>query len=101
MWRKNPIFALSFYLAILLPLMAPQVAFRAFVVQPYFNGALPSWYVAGVLSMALLYGLYYRVHNRERLWFHGVFFALFYTVVLVWQLPYASTTIRDSKWGTR
>lgn len=101
MWRRHPIMSLSFYLGIALPLLAPQVAFRAFVIQPHFTGSPPYWYMAGVVTMALLYGLYYRVHNRERLWFYGVFFALFYTGVLVWQLPYALATIRDSKWGTR
>ena len=32
---------------------------------------------------------------------YGVVFALFYAFVLVWQLPYAILTIRNSKWGTR
>jgi hyaluronan synthase len=101
MWRKHPIMSISFYLGVLLPFMAPQVWFRAFVVQPHFAGALPYWYLGGVLAMAFMYGLYYRLHHRERLWLHGVFFALFYTSVLVWQLPYAFATIRDSRWGTR
>jgi hyaluronan synthase len=101
MWRKSPIMALSFYIGLALPIMAPQVVFRAFIVQPHFNDALPVWYLGGVLAMAFMYGLYYRLHRRERLWYHGIFFALFYTGVLVWQLPYALATIRDSKWGTR
>jgi len=30
-----------------------------------------------------------------------IFFTLFYTIILVLQMPYAMATIRDSKWGTR
>ncbi len=100
-WRKHPVMAVSFYIGLLLPLVSPQIAFRALVVRPFFTAALPEWYLCGVLAMAVLYGLYYRLHKRESLWYHGIFFALFYTSVLIWQLPYALATIRDSKWGTR
>ncbi len=100
-WRKHPIMALSFYIGLALPLVSPQIAFRAFVIQPHFINAMPVWYLCGVLAMAALYGLYYRLHRREGLWYHGIFFALFYASVLIWQLPYALATIRDSKWGTR
>lgn len=101
MWRKHPVMSVSFYLSILLPLLAPQVVLRALVVQPLYLRTWPYWYLGGVLAMALLYGLYYRLHRREGLWVHGVFFALFYTGVLVWQLPWAIATLRDSRWGTR
>lgn len=101
MWRKHPVMALSFYLSIALPLLAPQVVIRALVVQPLILGTWPYWYLGGVLAMAFLYGLYYRAHRSENLWVYGVFFALFYTGVLVWQLPWAIATLRDSRWGTR
>ena len=51
--------------------------------------------------MALFYGLYYRLHHAEKNWYHGIFFTVFYTVILIWRLPYALATIRDSRWGTR
>ncbi|HZR15329.1 MAG TPA: glycosyltransferase family 2 protein [Acidimicrobiia bacterium] len=101
MWRKHPIVSSSFYLGIFLPLIAPQIVLKSLVFDPYVQGTLPYWYVGGILAMALLYGLYYRVYRRERLWYHGVLFALFYTAVLVWQFPLALATMRDSKWGTR
>ena len=101
MWRKHPIMAVSYYASIALPLAAPQVVFRALVVRPHFTAALPAWYLGGVLAMALFYGLYYRLHHAEKNWYHGIFFTVFYTVILIWQLPYALATIRDSRWGTR
>ena len=101
MWRKHPIMVALFYLGFILPLLAPQVVFRAMVVQPYFINELPVWYFGGVAAMAVMYGIYYRAHQSEKRWYQGIFFTLFYTVILVWQLPYAMATIRDSKWGTR
>lgn len=101
MIRKSPVMVVMFALAIVLPLLAPQVVLRAFVVQPHFISALPFWYFGGVAIMAVIYGLYYRLHQPEKGWYYGILFTMFYTVVLVVQLPYAMLTIRDSKWGTR
>jgi hyaluronan synthase len=99
--HKHPVMILMFYLSIVLPLLAPQVVLRAMVVQPHFINELPFWYFGGVATMAVMYGLYYRLHRPAKHWYHGIFFTMFYTVVLVLQLPYAMATIRDSKWGTR
>jgi hyaluronan synthase len=99
--RKNPVMVVMFGLSIILPLLAPQVVLRAFVVQPHFVSQLPYWYFGGVAAMALIYGLYYRLHNRDKHWYQGIPFTMFYTVVLVLQLPLAMATIRDSSWGTR
>lgn len=99
--RKNPVMVAMFGLSVILPLLAPQVVLRAFVVQPHFISQLPYWYFGGVAAMALIYGLYYRLHNRDKHWYQGIPFTMFYTVVLVLQLPLAMATIRDSSWGTR
>jgi hyaluronan synthase len=99
--HKNPVMIVMFYLSIVLPLIAPQVVLRAMVVQPHFVSELPFWYFGGVAAVALIYGLYYRLHKPVTSWYQGIFFTLFYTIVLVLQMPYAMVTIRDSKWGTR
>ncbi|HEY8449942.1 MAG TPA: glycosyltransferase family 2 protein [Bacillota bacterium] len=101
MWRKPPVMALSFYIGALLPLLAPLIVLRAVVVRPLLAGVPPYWYLGGVLVMAFLYGLYYRIHKRESLWVYGTLFALFYTAVLVWQMPYAILTMQNNSWGTR
>jgi hyaluronan synthase len=99
--HKNPIMATMFILSIVLPLLAPQVVLRAMAVQPHFISQLPYWYFGGVAAIALIYGMYYRMHKPVKRWYHGIFFTLFYTIILVLQMPYAMATIRDSKWGTR
>ncbi|AFM18860.1 glycosyl transferase [Mycolicibacterium chubuense NBB4] len=99
--RKHPLMVVMFSLSIALPLLAPQVVLRAMVVQPHFISQLPYWYFGGVAMMACIYAIYYRLHGPAKGWYQGIFFTMFYTIILVLQLPYAMATVRDSKWGTR
>ncbi len=99
--HKHPVMVMMFGLSIILPLLAPQVVLRAMVVQPHFIASLPYWYFGGVACIALIYGMFYRMNRPVHRWWQGIFFTLFYTIVLVLQMPYAMATIRDSKWGTR
>ncbi|RZT16240.1 hyaluronan synthase [Mycobacterium sp. BK558] len=99
--HKNPIMTTMFSLSIILPLLAPQVVLRAILVQPHFIEELPFWYFGGVAAIALIYGMFYRMNKPAKHWYQGIFFTLFYTIILVLQMPYAMATIRDSKWGTR
>jgi hyaluronan synthase len=99
--HKNPIMVVMFSLSVILPLLAPQVVLRAMLVQPRFIDELPFWYFGGVAAIALIYGMFYRMNKPAKRWYQGIFFTLFYTIILVLQMPYAMATIRDSKWGTR
>lgn len=101
MWKKNPIMSLSFYLGVLLPILAPIIVIRALVWYPYITERAPYYYLLGLLLMAVIYGLYYYIYTRDKKWMYGVMFAAFYTMVLIWQLPWAILNLRDSRWGTR
>ncbi len=101
MWKRNPIISLIFYLGIILPLLAPIIVIRAMFWYPYLTGIPPYSYLIGLGLMSLAYGLYYYAHTNDKNWFYGVLFATFYTLVLVWQLPYAIINMRDASWGTR
>ncbi len=103
-WRKHPIAALSTYVGILLPLVAPIIAVRTVLWQPLFaDGGFPWVYALGVYAMAVAYGLYYAVrHPRyDHLWIFGVGFCFFYLAFLLWQTYYAIFTVRTTAWGTR
>ncbi|HKZ24736.1 MAG TPA: glycosyltransferase [Acidimicrobiia bacterium] len=101
MWKRHPMTVFSFYSSIVLTLMAPHVILRAVLLRPLAFLQLPFVYAAGVVSMALVYGLFYRINRDDRLWKYGMVFALLYTTVLVWQLPYALFTLTNTRWGTR
>lgn len=100
-WKKNPIMSISFYLGVILPLLAPFVVIRALIWYPYTTGKFPWFYLMGMVLMSLVYGLYYYIYTKDKRWVYGVVFAAFYTIVLIWQLPWAILNIRDPKWGTR
>ncbi len=101
-WKRHPIMAISHYLGLILPLVAPIVVVRAMIIYPLNNdGALPYYYLSGLLLMSFVYGFYYYIYARDDKWFYGVIFSFFYTILLIWQLPWAIINIRDPKWGTR
>jgi len=101
MWKKNPIMSISFYLGVILPLFAPVIIVRALIWYPYATGKTPWFYLLGLLLMAIVYGLYYFIYTKDKKWVYGVLFAVFYTIILIWQLPWAILNLRDPKWGTR
>ena len=103
-YRKHPVAALSAYVGIALPLIAPIVALRAVVFMPVVEGApAPIIYALGVYAMAVAYGLYYvlRRPTYSSIWVYGIVFCFFYLVFLLWQTYYAIITARTSAWGTR
>ena len=104
-WRKHPIAALSTYVSIVLPLLAPIVVARALAWRPIVEGTgTPFIYLLGIYVLALVYGLYYAIRTRrydDTLWVYGVIFVFFYLVFLVWQTYWALLTASRSTWGTR
>jgi hyaluronan synthase len=104
-WRKHPVAALSTYVSIVLPLLAPIVVARALAWRPLVEGTgTPFIYLLGIYVLALVYGLYYAVRTRrydDTLWIYGVIFVFFYLVFLVWQTYWAVLTASRSSWGTR
>ncbi len=103
-WRKHPIAAVSAYIGMVLPLIAPLIAVRATLFGPIVHGSgAPLVYLLGVYSMAIAYGLYYAAKRPryDSLWIFGVVFCFFYLFFLLWQTYWAILTARSASWGTR
>jgi hyaluronan synthase len=101
MYKKHPVQSISFYLGIILPFLAPVIIVRNFIFVPAFRHSTPLFYALGLVTMSVLYGAYYLIKKRDRLWIYGVAFAFINIFVTVWQLPYAVLTLRNTSWGTR
>ena len=101
MWRAEPFMALSFYVGLALPVLAPFVVIRALLVVPIVYGAFPYVYLAGILLLGMLVSSTYLLLRRSNLWIYGAVFCLFYLCVLLWQMPPAIFTFWKSEWGTR
>jgi hyaluronan synthase len=100
-WKKDPVAALFFYAYVCLAFAAPLVFIHAILWNPIVRSIPPWVYLSGLLLMLLLHGLYYRIKVGRRPWVTAVLGFWFYTVILMWQLPWAFFTIADTKWGTR
>ncbi|MCK5061423.1 glycosyltransferase [Candidatus Parcubacteria bacterium] len=100
-WKRHPIMSTSYLLGVALTLLAPVVVIRTMIWFPFNTGEFPYFYLIGLLLMATIYGMYYYAYKKNNNWIYGVIFSLFYTLILIWQLPYAIITIRDTRWGTR
>lgn len=101
MWKKNPIAAVSFYSYVFLAFVSPIVFFRAMVWYPFVHESLPVIYLSGLLLMLFLHGLFYRIQVGARAWVLAILSFWFNTVLLMWQLPWAVLTLRETRWGTR
>lgn len=101
MWRRNVITSVIFYLGFILTLLAPFLVFRALIWLPLVHGKYPFQYLFGLFVMSAIYALYYFFYTKDRQWIYEILFSTVYTILLIWQLPWAILTIRDTRWGTR
>lgn len=101
MWKRHTLAAASFYIYIFLAVISPIVFLRAVFWYPAVHQVWPVIYLIGLFLMLLLHGIYYRAKVGKRTWALSVVSFWFYTVILMWQLPWAAVNLRDSRWGTR
>ena len=100
-WKKNPFAAAFFYVYLFLAFAAPFIFLRAVLWNPVLHGILPIVYLFGLFLMLMLHGIYYRIHTGKPHWLFAVVGYWFFTVILMWQLPWALFTVADTRWGTR
>jgi len=101
MWKKHPVSAVSFYINLIIPIVGPFIVFKIIFFDFLIRGTSPLFFVNGVVSMSILFGLYYYLIRPNKYWVYVTVFTALYTFVLIWQMPYAIIKIRDTSWGTR
>ena len=101
MWKKQPFMALSFYLGVLVPLIAPIIVLYNLVYIPVFRHIFPAAFLVGLLMMSLMMCFAQLILKKSSLWFYGFLFCLYYEVVLLWQMIWAWVTFWVNDWGTR
>lgn len=102
MWKKHPVAALSFYINLILPTLGPIVVgwvlyMTIFPYNPLFLIA----FLFGVVTMGSLFGVFLSITQKEKYWSYMPLFSIFYTLVMIWQMPYAILTLKKTHWGTR
>ncbi len=101
--KKDPFVALTYFFPlILITLVTPFMAVRAFFYNPIFRGVTPLYYIIGVYLIACIMVIFYRFVSRENKYWPYIFiWSTINMVLLSFVLFYALATIQNRKWGTR
>ena len=101
MWKKQPFMAMSFYLGVLVPLIAPIIVLYNLVYVPLVLHVFPAAFLIGLLMMSLMMCFAQLILKKSSLWFYGFLFCVYYEAVLLWQMIWAWVTFWVNDWGTR
>jgi hyaluronan synthase len=101
MWKKEPFMALSFYMGVLVPLLAPVIVLYNMIYIPIAHRVFPVTFIIGICLMALLMSMAQLFLRKSSTWIFGLWFCLYYEAVLLWQMPIAWFTFWKTTWGTR
>lgn len=101
MWKKEPFMALSFYMGLLVPMVAPMVVLYNLIYVPLIHRVFPTAFLVGMMMMALMMSFAQLLLRKSSTWLYGIWFCLYYEFVLLWQMPVAWVTFWKSTWGTR
>ncbi len=101
--RRYPFVGLTYFFPlILLTLLTPFMAVRAFIYAPIMTGAFPWFYMVGVVLIASLVTVFYRlVEPENKYWPYLFIWSALNMIVLSFILFYALFTIQNRRWGTR
>lgn len=101
MWRRHPVMSISFYSNAFLTVFSFVIVVRVFFILPALESALPTFYLIGLAIVAFVYLAYCNKYGIYQGWMFPILWSVLYALVLVWQIPIAALTLRDSRWGTR
>lgn len=101
MWKKEPFMALSFYMGLLVPLLAPIIVLYNLLYIPLMHRVFPLTFLVGLALMALMMSMAQLFLRKSSTWIYGLWFCLYYEAVLLWQMPVAWFTFWKTTWGTR
>lgn len=101
MWKKEPFASVSFYMGVLVPIVAPLCVLYNLIYIPLIHRIFPFTFIFGMFLMAGLMSACQLLLRRSSTWLYGLWFCLYYELVLLWQMPVAWFTFWKSTWGTR
>lgn len=101
MWKKEPFMAIQFYMGLLVPIIAPFIVGYNLLYVPFTHRVFPTTFITGMFLMAALMSAAQLFLRRSTTWLYGIWFCLYYEMVLLWQMPIAWFTFWKSTWGTR
>ncbi|HSE56476.1 MAG TPA: glycosyltransferase [Candidatus Paceibacterota bacterium] len=102
-YRKYPFVGFTYFLPlIIVTLLTPFMAAKAFVYGPLVLGHSPIYYLLGVFLVAVLITIFYRyVAPQNKYWKYVFLWSAINTFLLSFILFYALARLKDRRWGTR
>ena len=88
MWRKEPFMSVMFYMGVLVPIIAPFIVCYNLIYIPIMHRVFPFTFIFGMFLMAGLMSACQLFLRRSTTWLYGIWFCLYYEMVLLWQMPY-------------
>lgn len=101
MWRKEPFAAVTFYMGLIVPIIAPIVVVYNLIYVPITQHVFPTAFLTGIFLMSMMMSMAQMFLRKSTTWIFGMLFCLYYECVLLWQMPIAWFTFWKSTWGTR
>jgi hyaluronan synthase len=102
-WKTHPFVAFTYFFPLIgITYLSPIMAGRAIFYLPLAKGIFPFYHVAGVLLLAAIFLVYYRlVAPENKYWIYYFPWAIFNLFFLSFVSIYALIRINDRRWGTR
>lgn len=102
-FKAHPFVSIFYYFPlVLISILTPVMAFRAFIYGPIVNGTIPILYASGVMLISVVLAVYYRSASRQnKYWPYLFLWSLFNMFVLSYLMFYAIIRLQDRKWSTR
>jgi len=88
-------------MGLLVPIIAPFIVCYNLIYIPLTHRVFPTTFIVGMILMALLMSACQAMLRRSTTWLYGIWFCLYYELILLWQMPVAWFTFWKSTWGTR
>ncbi len=100
--KRDAFVSLTYFIPlIILTLLTPFIAFKALILNPFFLGIMPFFYIAGILLVSFLLYLHYKIYSGEHHGGYMFLWSIFNMTLFSYILLYALYDLRNMKWGTR
>ncbi len=90
-WKKEPFTVLFFYMGLIIPIAAPAIFIYNLLYVPITMKVFPTTFLIESSDVAAdeFYSTFFR---KSSIWLYGLWFVVYYELILLWQMPVAMVT---------
>src|SRR3989344_5184881 len=100
--KKDKFVAFTYFLPLIaLTLITPFIAFKALILNPLVFGISPTFYIVGIMLVAILMFMHYNFFDGGKYGKYMIAWGVLNMTLLSYVLVYALYDLRNMGWGTR